>query len=76
MGVAIDRLPSATQMHSDLEAMLAVPTDSVGTFALAWCVNGEAIGQSSLRDIVPGEFSGMRLLLTGISIIATSKFLN
>ena len=31
------------------------------TFALAWCVNGEAIGHSSLKDIVPGDSGSIHL---------------
>jgi RimJ/RimL family protein N-acetyltransferase len=61
LGVAIDRLPSATQMRSDLEAMLAAPPDSARSFVLAWCINGEAIGHSSLKDIVPAEFGSIHL---------------
>jgi RimJ/RimL family protein N-acetyltransferase len=61
LGIAIDRLPSAAQMRSDLEAMLAAPDDGVRSFVLAWCINGEAIGHSSLRDIVPGDFGSIHL---------------
>jgi hypothetical protein len=39
MGVAIDRMPSATQMRRDLEAMLAAPKDAARSFVLAWCSN-------------------------------------
>ena len=52
MGVAIDRMPSATRVHSDLKRMLTARDNDVRTFVLAWCVNGEAIGHSSLKDIV------------------------
>jgi RimJ/RimL family protein N-acetyltransferase len=31
------------------------------SFVLAWCISGEAIGQSSLKDIVPGNFGNMHL---------------
>ncbi len=61
LGVAIDRLPSAAQMRSDLEAMLVTPGDGVRTFVLAWCINGEAIGHSSLKDIVPGDSGSIHL---------------
>ncbi len=61
LGVAIDRLPSATQMRSDLEAMLAAPDDGVRSFVLAWCSNGQAIGHSSLKDIVPADFGSIHL---------------
>src|SRR5438552_664091 len=53
LGIAIDRLPSAARMRCDLEAMLVAPDDGVRSFVLAWCINGEAIGHSSLKDIVP-----------------------
>src|SRR5713101_1390965 len=43
LGVAIDRVPSAARMRSDLEAMLIAPDDEVRSFVLAWCINGEAI---------------------------------
>ena len=54
MGVAIDRMPSPAKMRTDLQAMLLTPQDRAGSFVLAWCVNGKAIGHSSLKDIVPG----------------------
>jgi RimJ/RimL family protein N-acetyltransferase len=61
LGVAIDRLPSAARMRSDLEAMLAAPADGMRSFVLAWCINGEAIGHASLKDIMPGEFGSIHL---------------
>src|SRR5262245_64218792 len=61
MGVAIDRIPSATCMRSDLERMLTTRNKDVRTFVLAWCVNGEAIGHSSLKDIVPGDSGSIHL---------------
>jgi len=61
LGVAIDRVPSATQMRSDLEAMLAAPNDGMRSFVLAWCINGEAIGHSSLKDVVPAESGSIHL---------------
>jgi RimJ/RimL family protein N-acetyltransferase len=61
LGIAIDRLPSAAQMRSDLEAMLAAPDAGVGSFVLTWCINGEAIGHSSLKDIVPADSGSIHL---------------
>jgi len=61
LGVAIDRVPSAARMRSDLEAMLIAPDDQVRSFVLAWCINGEAIGHSSLKDIVPGDSGSIHL---------------
>jgi RimJ/RimL family protein N-acetyltransferase len=61
MGLAIDRVPSPTQLHSDLEAMIATPVDRLHSFVLAWCIDGKTIGHSSLKDIVPGEFGSMHL---------------
>ena len=61
MGLAIDRVPSATQMRSDLEAMIAAPVDQIRTSILAWCVDGKAVGHSSLKDIVPGDFGSIHL---------------
>jgi RimJ/RimL family protein N-acetyltransferase len=61
LGVASDRLPSADRMRSDLEAMLAAADENVRSFVLAWCVNGEAIGHSSLKDIVAGECGNIHL---------------
>jgi hypothetical protein len=61
LGVAIDRVPSAARMRSDLEAMLLAPNDGVRSFVLAWCINDEAIGHSSLKDIVPGNLGSMHL---------------
>jgi RimJ/RimL family protein N-acetyltransferase len=61
LGVAIDCLPTADRIRSDLEAMLAAPDEAVGNFVLAWCIDGEAIGHSSLKDIVRGEFGSIHL---------------
>ena len=61
MGLATDRVPSAARLSSDLETMLATPLDRVRSFVLAWCVDGETIGHSSLKDIVPGEIGSMHL---------------
>ena len=61
MGLAIDRVPSASRMHSDLEAMIASPVDRLRSFVLAWCIDGKTIGHSSLKDIVPGDFGSIHL---------------
>jgi RimJ/RimL family protein N-acetyltransferase len=61
MGLAIDRVPSAPRMRSDLEAMMDTPLDQLRTFVLAWCLDGQTIGHSSLKDIVPGEFGSIHL---------------
>ena len=61
MGLAIDKVPSPTQLRSDLEAMTATPVDRLRSFVLAWCIDGETIGHSSLKDIVPGEFGSIHL---------------
>ncbi|HJY53159.1 MAG TPA: GNAT family N-acetyltransferase, partial [Candidatus Udaeobacter sp.] len=57
----IDRVPSATRLHSGLEAMIATPVDQLRGFVLAWCADGKTIGHSSLKDIVPGEFGSIHL---------------
>ena len=61
MGLATDLVPSAAQLRSDLEAMIATPVDRLRSFVLAWCVDGKTIGHSSLKDIVPGEFGSIHL---------------
>jgi RimJ/RimL family protein N-acetyltransferase len=61
MGLAIVRVPSATRLRSDLEAMMATPVDQLRTFILAWCVDGITIGHSSLKDIVPDDFGSIHL---------------
>jgi len=61
MGLAIDRVPSAAQLRSDLEIMIATPVERLRSFVLAWCVDGLTIGHSSLKDIVPGEVGSMHL---------------
>jgi RimJ/RimL family protein N-acetyltransferase len=61
LGVAIDRVPSAARIRSDLEAMVIARDDEVRSFVLAWCINGEAIGHSSLKDIVPGDSGSIHL---------------
>jgi RimJ/RimL family protein N-acetyltransferase len=61
MGLAIDRVPSAIQLRSDLKVMMATPIDRLRSFILAWCLDGETIGHSSLKDIVPGDVGSMHL---------------
>jgi RimJ/RimL family protein N-acetyltransferase len=61
MGLDINRVPSADRLHSDLAAMIAAPLDRLSSFVLAWCVDGKAVGHSSLKDIVPGDFGSMHL---------------
>jgi hypothetical protein len=61
MGLAVDRVPLATRLRSDLEAMIATPVDRFRSFVLAWRVDGETIGHSSLKDIVPGDFGSIHL---------------
>lgn len=61
MGLAIDRVPSAARMRSELEAMIAAPLDQLRSFVLAWCLDGKTIGHSSLKDIVPGDFGSIHL---------------
>ena len=61
MGLAIDRVPSAARMRSDLEVMIATPVDRLRSFVLAWCVDGKTIGHSSLKDIMPGDFGSIHL---------------
>ena len=61
MGLAIDRVPSAAQLRSDLEIMIATPVERLRSFVLAWCVDGLTIGHSSLKDIAAGEVGSMHL---------------
>jgi RimJ/RimL family protein N-acetyltransferase len=61
MGLAIDKVPSPTQLRSDLEAMLATPVDRLRSFVLAWCLDGQTIGHSSLKNIVLSESGSMHL---------------
>jgi RimJ/RimL family protein N-acetyltransferase len=61
MGLAIDRVPPAARMRSDLELMIATPVDRLRSFVLAWCVDGKTIGHSSLKDIVPGDIGSIHL---------------
>jgi RimJ/RimL family protein N-acetyltransferase len=68
MGLAVDRVPSATQLRSDLEAMIATPVDQLRTFVLAWCLDGKTIGHSSLKDIVPGESGSIHLHMWGADL--------
>jgi RimJ/RimL family protein N-acetyltransferase len=61
MGLAIDRVPSAARLRSDLETMLATPVDRLRSFVLAWRLDGETIGHSSLKDIIWGDCGSMHL---------------
>ena len=59
MGIEIARIPSPARLRADVEAIIASPAPR--TFLLAWCIHGEVIGHSSLKDILPGEFGTMHL---------------
>jgi RimJ/RimL family protein N-acetyltransferase len=59
MGIAPERMPSPEKLRADLEANISSTTPT--TFILAWCIEGEVIGHSSLKDIIPGEFGTMHL---------------
>ena len=61
MGLDVNRVPSAAQLRSDLNAMICAPPDRLSSFVLAWCIDGKAIGHSSLKDIVPGDFGRIHL---------------
>ncbi len=61
MGVAIERVGSANQMRSDLEAAIAASLDTASSFVLVWCLDGKAIGHSSLKDIRPRDFGSVHL---------------
>jgi RimJ/RimL family protein N-acetyltransferase len=61
MGLDIHRVPSATQLRADLNVMIGAPPDRLSSFVLAWCIDGTAIGHSSLKDIVPSDFGSMHL---------------
>ena len=61
MGLAVDRVPSAADLGSNLKAILATPVERVRSFMLAWCIDGKVIGHSSLKEIVPGDFGKMHL---------------
>ena len=63
MGVAVERMPSANQMRENLEPMLSLPDNNTHSSVLAWCLDGEAVGHSSLKDIVPGESGNIHLHL-------------
>jgi RimJ/RimL family protein N-acetyltransferase len=59
MGLDVDRVPSAAQMRSELNAMVHAP--QISSFVLAWCVDGTAIGHSSLKNIIIGDSGNMHL---------------
>ena len=61
MGLDIDRVPSASQLRSDLQSMIVAPPHRLSSFVLAWCIDGKTIGHSSLKDIVAGDFGSMHL---------------
>jgi|tagenome__1003787_1003787.scaffolds.fasta_scaffold20957656_5 RimJ/RimL family protein N-acetyltransferase len=61
MGLELNRVPSPTQLRSDLNKVIAARPERSSSFLLAWCVDGETIGHSSLKDIVPGDVGSMHL---------------
>jgi RimJ/RimL family protein N-acetyltransferase len=61
MGIAVDRMPSAEQMRKDLEVIATQSIEQLSNFILVWSVNGEAVGHSSLREMVRGERASVHL---------------
>jgi RimJ/RimL family protein N-acetyltransferase len=61
MGLDRNRVPPATQLRSNLNKMIATPADRLSSFVLAWCVDGETIGHSSLKNIIAGDVGSMHL---------------
>jgi RimJ/RimL family protein N-acetyltransferase len=61
MALDVNRVPSATRLRSDLEAMIAAPLDRVRSFVLVWCLDGKAVGHSSLKDITLGDCGSIHL---------------
>jgi len=63
MGVAVHRIPSANRVRSDLKGMVTSSYKELRRFVLAWCVNGDVVGHSSLKDIVFGNSGSIHLHL-------------
>jgi RimJ/RimL family protein N-acetyltransferase len=61
MGVAAERIPSPAQMRSDVQNAIATSDKQTRSFTLVWCLDGEAIGHSSLKDIRPAECGSIHL---------------
>jgi RimJ/RimL family protein N-acetyltransferase len=61
MGVAIERVPSPSRMRSELEIAIAAPINEVSSFVLVWCLDGKAIGHSSLKDIRRRDIGSIHL---------------
>jgi RimJ/RimL family protein N-acetyltransferase len=61
MGVATERVPAPIRMRADLEAAIGAGDKGVDSFVLVWCVDGKAIGHSSLKDILPSDFGRIHL---------------
>jgi RimJ/RimL family protein N-acetyltransferase len=61
MGLALDRVPPPEQMRKDLEVMTTKSIEQLTNFILVWCLDGEAVGHSSLREIVRGEGASVHL---------------
>lgn len=61
MGLDISRVPSAAKLRSDLDAIIDAPLSRLPIFILTWCVDGKAIGHSSLKKIVHGDSGSMHL---------------
>jgi len=61
MGAAIDRLPAPEQMRRDLEVIASESIEKLNNFILVWCIDGKAVGHSSLKEIVRGESASVHL---------------
>src|SRR5437868_1366106 len=59
MGIEPARITSPEKLRADVAAIIASPAPN--TFILGWCIDGQVIGHSSLKDIMPGEFGTMHL---------------
>ncbi|MGI9114476.1 MAG: GNAT family N-acetyltransferase [Chthoniobacterales bacterium] len=66
MGIGPARIPSPEKIRVDVEPIVASPAPT--TFILSWCIEGEAIGHSSLKDIIPGESGTMHLHMWRIDL--------
>jgi RimJ/RimL family protein N-acetyltransferase len=50
-------------MRENLQAMLSSADHKAHSSVLAWCLDGEAVGHSSLKDIAPGASGSIHLHL-------------
>jgi hypothetical protein len=63
LGIDPEKVPSADDYRKTLEAFIDLPANGASAFYSIWVLNGEAVGHSSLKDILYGKSGSQHLHL-------------